>query len=817
MRHPWGAATLALMTGILCAPLPFVSGWAGPAIAAALALVGGLLTWCDRRRLALSTLCIAFFLTGSVLMDRAQRPDGLSVFLTDPAFSSDQVLEIEGTIAAHPERRPEALVMPLTINSIRRDGHWQPIVGTTRLRIALSPEWGGKPHPFRWGDRVRLFSRLRPVVPSGNAGIFDFADWLLRNGMSAYAAADSPLAVEIISRPGGPFTLISSIKTAMEAVIVRHFGSPEGVDQRGALLEAFILGNRGLLEAESIAPLRRAGLMHVIAISGFHVWALNLICIALLRLARVPNRASYLAAAAVTILYWGLAGGRASVTRAAVVALVFLAGKIWSRRSFSINSLAFAAFCILVVSPRDLSDAGFQLTFGAALGIVGLYPRLLPWFRRFGWAGQAVAVGIASQLAVLPLTAWHFQMINLQSVITTFLVFPLVTFAVLAGFLFLTVLHLVPGVAELAAASLSLCFGLLSELAVWFDRVLPFALRLPAPPFWLAAFYGVALIGWVLATPRRRTPEPPEEAAPSAFGLVPIAALLILIVINPFVQPARGAWRLHQIDVGQGSSLLVETPDGGAALVDGGGTPIGDFDIGEAIVSPVLWSRGHRALDVVVATHGDDDHAEGLLAVLRNFSVAELWLPRGLPRSPLTAELIDLAHRRGARIRHFARGEETTWGPTRWRFYNPPRPPYPGQSVSNRNSLVAHTSLGDFSLLITGDADIPALEDIARSGLAAPAAVLCVPHHGSDDALSHTFLDTIRPYIALISAGRDNRFAFPRPAVVRALLERGITRLNTGELGAITLTRLPGTGFQVEVGRRKQSFAMIHDPAENRE
>jgi competence protein ComEC len=785
MTRPWLPVCLAFIAGILLAPLDS-AGLLQLKIALLLTTAAalGAALW-GRRTSALLFIMISFALSGAALHTSAVTsadPHHLANLIRSNEFDFSQPVRITGILAHHPDRRPNLLQLDLAVERIEQAHKSQTARGGLLVNVHLSAAWNERALPFRTGDRVQLIAQINLPRPPGNPGGFAYDLYLLRNGITAIAHVKSPLAVRILSRghglPGA--AQISSLRAALMGTVERDFSPTGQLSQRGALLQAMLLGQRGMISDETKHLLQRTGLLHIIAISGLHVWLLGFVVFMALRSARLSDRWVSLLTIAAIAFYWVLAGGRSSAGRACLVAIVFLAGRFFYRRADLINNLAFAALVILVVTPTELFSPAFQLTFSAALSICLLYPPLNRLLGPLGWIGSALAVSFAALFGTFPLSAMYFNIATLHGAITTSLLIPAITLVIFIGFLYLLLAFLFPFSAGLLAGLVDFLLGITLEAASLFDRALPAAIRLPSPPPWLAVAYYLALLAVpFLAAKTKRTFTP----------FLPLLILLVLLVWNPFIGPPIGDYRLHAIDVGQGESLLLELPDGSAALIDGGGAAYGDFDVGEYAVSDFLWSRGRRRIELMVSTHSDSDHIDGLISVARNFDIGEIWVTTAPEENEKYLDLIRIARQKEWKVRRLARGDRIIWRSTAWTCLNPPNPPYRGRNASNANSLVTLVQAGNWRILLTGDAAAAQLDDIAKLyGLTLHCDVLKVPHHGSDDSLSTEFLNLANPQYALISSGYRNVHGFPRQTVLEALDSRQIKVLRTDLQGALSLT-----------------------------
>jgi competence protein ComEC len=273
-----------------------------------------------------------------------------------------------------------------------------------------------------------------------------------------------------------------------------------------------------------------------------------------------------------------------------------------------------------------------------------------------------------------------------------------------------------------------------------------------------------------------------------------LLAALAAVAPRPVDHP-RDALLFEAIDVGQGDSLLLITPDGKTLLVDGGGHGGGphqapqDYDIGEEVVSEVLWSRGIRRLDVVALTHAHSDHMGGLPAVLRNFHPAELWVGNN-PRFGAYNALLDEAAGLHVRVRSLRARDAFPFGPTQVSVLAPFRDYQPGAEPTNNDSLVLHVAYGATSVMLEGDAEAPIEESmLSESGLA--STLLKVGHHGSITSTRPEFLARVAPQWAVISCGLRNRYGHPRVEVLQAL-EAAKVRTFSTDINGATCFRLDG-------------------------
>ncbi len=321
--------------------------------------------------------------------------------------------------------------------------------------------------------------------------------------------------------------------------------------------------------------------------------------------------------------------------------------------------------------------------------------------------------------------------------------------------------------------------------------------RVPGP---LLASIALVLLLWAASMVLVRAATPRRGWLGAA--LLPAALALILWPRRADLSP--NSLEFTAIDVGQGDSLLVASPGGQAMLIDAGG-PTGSalladaptFDVGEEVVSPYLWSRGLRLLDVLVLTHAHSDHIGGMAAVLRNFRPRELWISVDAD-TPLFRTLLQLAQQQGTVVRHLRGGERHTWDGTSIDVLNPLPDYQTRREPVNDDSLVLRIGYGRASVLAQGDAERPS-EQVELGEQPTPVTLLKVGHHGSNTSTTEALLAAVQPQCAIISCGRGNHFGHPRWQVLERLQAAGAHTARTDQMGAVQYLLHADGSIQVHV------------------
>ncbi|HET7104382.1 MAG TPA: ComEC/Rec2 family competence protein [Terracidiphilus sp.] len=722
------------------------------------------------------------------------------------------------------------------------------------------------PRPFHCGQRVRAVVRLQRPRIYRDPGAWSRADYLLDQGITSTAFAGSD---EIDSTGMMPGTFLACRMGELQhAVSARLLALPQAMrrlppalrlsSEDAVILAAMTTGDRTYLTHALRAGFERTGSFHMLVVSGLHLAIVAGCIFWFTRKLRIPRVAATLATIAATTAYALFTGFGTPVQRALWMIAIYLLGRLLYRERSALNSIGLAALGLLAISPRSLFDTSLQMTLLAVIAIAGvavpllrstLHPmltatrdlstiaidaKLPPRFAQFrvslrmfaerlqrvasariAWrlfpasvqlllgCIEALVVSCVVELAMTLPMAIYFHRVTVFALPVNILILPLLTVIMPVALLMLLALVAWPSAAVLPGAAAALLIHIGVGLVRIFGAFPGADLRVPTPLAWQSAGFCVLLTASLLLARGSRWH---RRAALAAMLL----AAAVAVVPRP-VQHPRNALLVEALDVGQGDSLLVITPDGRTMLVDGGGyagyrqSPQ-NFDIGEDVVSTTLWARGIRQLDVVALSHAHSDHMGGLPAVLRNFHPHELWVGNNPPVAAYTA-LLEQAAQLHIHVRGLRAGDRVALGAAQVQVLAPFASYKPGPEPSNDDSLVLHVAYGATSALLEGDAEAPVEEAmLAEPGL--NSTLLKVAHHGSSTSTQPQFLARVAPRWAVISCGLHNRYGHPRAEVLSELQAAGVKTYSTDIDGA-TCFRLDGKRVDVDslCGQRSLSSA----------
>ena len=766
MRAPALLPCIALVSGLLLAPF---RGPGPPLCAAAIVLAAATVS-ASRGWLRTGSVAIAavFFLMGNAadVLQKTTGPALRELYRREGERAFVSPRRVEGRLRREPERARDRTLLTLDVERVAVAGQEIRVQGG--LKVSVRGVHRRRLEVLEAGDRVVFWARLRLPSYFRNPGSFDGAAYLARQEIELLGSTKSALLVTLDEK--GP--LWSSFISRLRLRALRRLDGALSEETFG-VVAALVTGERAGLSPELERLYQRAGIYHVMAISGAHVALWILFLHGLMRRCGVSASSSHLGLLILLPLYAAFCGARPPVLRAVVMASAVLGARLLSLRSPAVNGLALAALLLLIEDPSMLRDAGFQLSF-AAMGTIAL--ALGPLHSRLAFAGRLalpLAISIAAQLGVVPVAAWHFHRLS-----------PVAPIASLAAMPAAAVVCIL-GVALVAFAEVTLVSGLVAFATTQAVAVLNFIAALAAhlpvaslrvgTPSWTWVLLYASALALVVSPSRRR------------FGAG--ACILVVLVASLLLSwPRKGdVLEMAVLDVGHGDAIVLSLPDGKNVLVDGGGLGRSSLDIGESVLVPYLLDRGVRKLDAVIVTHADFDHIGGLFTVLEEIEVKALW-----EGNPVWA----LSHRAAYRALHeraasagvtshvLTSGENFLFGGVEFEVLAASQP---GFESSNDRSVVLRINYGDRSLLLTGDAERALEAALVRSGADLRADVLKVAHHGSRSSSSDAFLDAVRPRLAIISARRAPSRPLPSAHVLHRLRERGIEYLRTDHNGTVTV------------------------------
>ncbi len=652
--------------------------------------------------------------------------------------------------------------------------------------------------PVRAGERLVVRGRIEPLDEPRNPGEPSQRRLAIDEGI-----AGEILIGRVISRappdPRDAAIWPALVRERVSRII--HAALPEPA---ATVLAGALWGERGTLPPDVRDDFQATGTVHVLVTAGLHLGVIAALLNTLLGVLRVPRVAAALSTIPIVYAYAWLSGWHLPAQRAAAMIGIALIARACGARSLSLNTLALAGLVVAACWPVAVESVSFALSFSCVAAIVlfaGPISDRLAERRVPAVLGETLALTIATQIGVWPLTAAVFFTLAPYAVLANAIVVPLVGGTMVLGLATLLTHPFAPLSAVFARWDLWLLAIILGTTHV--VASLPGArLTTAPPPIWSIVGYDCAAVGAAAALHR-------GHARPA---LLVIGAACVVALLSANLRPSQ-PFSITALDVGQGDGIVIRTPHGHTILIDTGGRLERGATIAgrspaersaDRIMLPYLQRAGVTSVDLMILTHPHGDHVGGCLGIVTQFAVGQIFDSGQSYAGRAYADCRRAAMERHVPIRVVRRGVQwSTDDGVLLDILAPTEMPLidTGDDV-NENSIVARLTYArsgePFTALFMGDAGMARESELVENHIDLRATFLKVGHHGSEYASKSEFIAAVRPRYAVISVGRHNLFGHPAPATIDTLQHAGTVIFRTDQCGAVTMTPRDGREIAIE-------------------
>lgn len=570
--------------------------------------------------------------------------------------------------------------------------------------------------------------------------------------------------------------------------------------EEAALLNAVIIGDKHWLDEEERDDYTKAGLAHLLSISGLHVAFIAYMLREFLKILKIKDRAKDIICSFFITYYVLMIGAPPPALRSLIMMFVLLWGKHLKREYDMLASASFAIIIMLLLNPLLIHNQGFIISFGCIYSIALLYEPVYKMLGKFILPlsiRKAIALSISIQIGIGPILIYYFNYLSLVNILVNIIAVPLAFIIIAAGFIGIIMGTIFP-ILGIYILSIDYYFIHILSQIVKTAASLPLSgIFVPSLSlFFYLLYYGIVTIIFFkdkyIGSYMRR----------SKYGILIFLSVVLFVNFAKYI--LNDSIDIVFLDVGQGDSSLITTSKGKRILIDGGGSPAkGEYyyDIGSKITMPALLKLGVWKIDTIIVSHIHEDHLEGLIKILESFKVEKVILPKTPFASEVSKRFIDLCGEKEVNVYYAKEGDRLFLDKyTKLDFLFPENILLKGtKSDENNNSLVGKLTYKNFSVLFTGDIEKEA--ERLLLGKSINADVIKIPHHGSKTSSSLDFINEVSPDISIISVGK-NSFGHPSEEALKRLEESSKLVFRTDKSGAIAI-KSDGNKIYIKTVRKR--------------
>lgn len=718
---------------------------------------------------------------------------------------TEENITVEGIIISNQEEREYKNRYTVKVLTVNGSDKYQ----STQIYIEVKKEI-----KFQYGDKVRLQGEFRKGSEQRNTGGFDYQLYL--KSIHIYGT----LKVESYQKISSDNVnwiekSINTIQLAMTENIEKVLEKEEE-----QIVKGLILGDTTVLEEELKEKFQIANISHVLAVSGMHIVYIVMGIEIVFKKWLGKRNVKYVVIIGL-LFYMSLTGYTSSIVRAGIMGMMNIIAFLVYRKNDIWTSIAISLGIILIQNPYAITSVGLQLSYLGTIGIILFNKNIKQFLDNIKWIKNniqikrskriskivenlkdMISVTLSAQIMILPIMLYHFNMIGIYFVITNILVSimigPIMFLSII--FIFSSFIHL--QISQFISVFLSI--GIKSLIQISNLANLPFSkIYVPTPSIlYIIIYYIVMLVGnqiymiyttkYENSTKRRvknlialmkyKLYEKKkknfkiyrkilEERNVKAFILRTYKVIFLVLFFIGIYQFPRDL-EIHFLDVGQGDSCFIVTPNHKTILIDGGGSTSNTFDVGKDTVIPYLLDKGYTKLDYVFISHFDQDHVGGILPVLEEFKVGQIFITKQGEKSENYETFLEIVEQKNLKVQEVKMGEKITIGDVVFHILWPIEKQIE-KNILNNNAMVMKLQYKGFGMLFTGD-----IEEVAEKKILSvysdnldslKGTVLKVAHHGSKSSSTEEFLEAVSAKVAIIGVGENNMFGHPSNAVLERL------------------------------------------------
>ena len=649
---------------------------------------------------------------------------------------------------------------------------------------------------IEYGNKIKLEGTYIKPSKSRNYRGFDYSNYLKTENI--YGTIEQNGKIELIKEKNINYLFINLYKVKNK--IIKNINNKFPEETRGVVL-GILLGDKSSIEEDVRQNFADSSLSHILAVSGTHI-SYVVICISVLfKKLKLNKNIRKVLTSLVLFMYLYLVDFSVSATRAVIMSTIVIMQMLFYRKQDTITTIAFSSIIILINNPYSILNIGFLLSYGGTIGIILFVNRISieskeDFFQRFkSYLKDICIVTISAQTIIMPIIIYYFNTISFTFIISNIIASLIIGPIIMIGLVIIAISFFKIPIISLIIRFYNILIVILVRTADIISKIPMSKIYLKTPTtleiiFYYSVVFLIALLIYIKKSNRKfikKTIQIDIYNLKNFFinnrnKVLIFISIVSLISITSIKIPKE--LKINFIDVGQGDSCLITTPQNKKVIVDSGGSE--SYDVGKNVLLPYLLDKRITKIDYIMISHFDTDHCKGFEYVLENIKVKNVIISKQSESSENFKQIMKIIRKK--RINLIIVQKETKIKIDNFTTVDILSPQSENIADNmNDNSIVAKFEAYNFSILFTGDASEKIEKELIKEKINLKSDILKVSHHGSKTGTSEEFLKSVKPKIALIGVGENNKFGHPTKDVIKRLTENKIKIYRTDTDGEIRI------------------------------
>ena len=649
---------------------------------------------------------------------------------------------------------------------------------------------------IEYGNKIKLEGTYIKPSKSRNYRGFDYSNYLKTENI--YGTIEQNGKIELIKEKNINYLFINLYKVKNK--IIKNINNKFPEETRGVFL-GILLGDKSSIEEDVRQNFADSSLSHILAVSGTHI-SYVVICISVLfKKLKLNKNIRKVLTSLVLFMYLYLVDFSVSATRAVIMSTIVIMQMLFYRKQDTITTIAFSSIIILINNPYSILNIGFLLSYGGTIGIILFVNRISieskeDFFQRFkSYLKDICIVTISAQTIIMPIIIYYFNTISFTFIISNIIASLIIGPIIMIGLVIIAISFFKIPIISLIIRFYNILIVILVRTADIISKIPMSKIYLKTPTtleimFYYSVVFLIALFIYIKKSNRKfikKTIQIDIYNLKNFFinnrnKVLIFISIVSLISITSIKIPKE--LKINFIDVGQGDSCLITTPQNKKVIVDSGGSE--SYDVGKNVLLPYLLDKRITKIDYIMISHFDTDHCKGFEYVLENIKVKNVIISKQSETSENFKQIMKIIRKKRINLIIVQKGTKIKIDNFTTVDILSPQSENIADNM-NDNSIVAKFEAYNFSILFTGDASEKIEKELIKEKINLKSDILKVSHHGSKTGTSEEFLKSVKPKIALIGVGENNKFGHPTEDVIKRLTENKVKIYRTDRNGEISI------------------------------